>query len=76
MPQHVQRPRRDAGALAVLAEPLREPLRVDRPAELVAENEVTVIVGVPGEVALVAELLEAKQLDSGGRGGEWRGSWL
>jgi hypothetical protein len=37
---------------AVAREPLGEPLRVVRRAELVAEDEIPVGVGVPGEVAL------------------------
>ena len=49
VPQRVQAPGRDAGGLAVLAEPLREPLRVDRPAERVGEHEIAVDVGGPAK---------------------------
>ena len=49
VPERVQRTGRDAGRLAVLGEPVREPVRVDHPAELVGEHEIPVLVGVPGE---------------------------
>jgi hypothetical protein len=36
----------------MVAEPLRQPVRVNRPAELIGENEVLVDVGLDGEGAL------------------------
>jgi hypothetical protein len=39
---------RDAGGCPELAEQLRETLRADRPAELVTEQEVAVVVRVAG----------------------------
>ena len=50
--EHVQRPGGEPGGLAKLPEPLGQGLRVNRPAERVGENEVTVHVGVTREVAL------------------------
>ena len=51
MPEHVQAAGESHG-LAVPAGPFGEPLRVIGRAELVAEDEVLVVVGVSGEVAL------------------------
>lgn len=50
--QDVQRSRGKAGPLALLTEPLREPLRMDRPAERVGEHEVEVGVGIARERTL------------------------
>jgi hypothetical protein len=46
----VERPGGDARCLAAQSEPAGEPMRVDRPAELVCKHEVAVDVSGPGEV--------------------------
>jgi hypothetical protein len=50
--QDVKGAGRDPGRLAVLPEPLGEPLRMDRVPKLVGEDQVAVPVGIEGEVAL------------------------
>jgi hypothetical protein len=52
VPEDVQCPRRDPGRFAVAPEPFGQPLRMDRAAGLVAEDEVLVDVGLAGERAL------------------------
>jgi hypothetical protein len=48
----MRRPDRDAGGVAVLAKPVRDPVRADRLAELVAEDEVLVGVDRAGDRSL------------------------
>jgi hypothetical protein len=48
----MQAARRDAGGVAVLAEPVREALRVDRAAERIGEDEIPVDIGRSGKVTL------------------------
>lgn len=50
--QDVKRPGRDSGGLALPAEPLGQPLRMDRGAERVGEDEILVDVGSAREVSL------------------------
>jgi hypothetical protein len=50
--QNVQAPGEDARGPAELREPLGEPLRVNRVPELVAEDEILVLVAVAGKVPL------------------------
>ena len=54
MAQGVKRPSTgwETGALALARERTRERLRVDRVAERIGEDEVAIVVGVTGEVAL------------------------
>jgi hypothetical protein len=52
----VQAPRGQAGLDAERGEAVAEPLRADRSTELVAEDEIAVLVGVGGEIALEAAL--------------------
>ena len=50
--EDVQRPGRNPGRLAVLLEPLREVLRLNRATELIGKHEVLVVIGIRGEVPL------------------------